>query len=369
MLYLDYAASTPLCAESMEEIQSAMQRYYGNPSAVHYFGRASSVYIEQARMTVADCLHCQPTHIVFTSSATEAVNLAIRNICLHHKPQSLITSALEHYSVLKSAQQTADQLGLAFHLVAHDASGAIDLQHLDTLLSRHAHALVCLAHANNEIGNLLPVHETGELCHKHKALFFCDTVQTMGKYDLDLTSMPVDFAVGSAHKFYGPKGTGILYAKNHFAPLLVGCSLERNRRAGTENLYGIGGTAAALKVCMNRLSSDMRNVQNVKQYGIDQLVEHFPDVVFVGTCEYGGLYNLMNFYLPDVDMDMLRIRLDVAGIAVSGGSACSSGSEEISHVIQALDIHTKTVRVSLGRETKESEMDFLIHTLVSLTQE
>lgn len=368
MLYLDYAASTPLCAESIEEMQSAMQQYYGNPSATHHFGRAASVYIEQARMAIADCLHCRSAHIIFTSSATEAMNLAIRNICLKYKPQSIITSALEHYSVLKSVQQTAEELGLTLHFVAHDAFGLINLHNLDTLLSQQEQALVCLTHANNEIGNLLPVNEVGKLCRKYDSLFFCDMVQTMGKYDLHLPSLPVDFAVGSAHKFYGPKGVGILYAKNNLPPLLVGGAQERNLRAGTENLYGIGGTATALKVCMNRLSVDMPHIQQVKQYGIDKLIRHFPDIVFTGNCQHGGLYNLINFYLPDTDMDMLRIRLDVAGIAVSGGSACSSGSEQISHVIQALNIHTKTIRVSLGRDTQKANIDFLIRTLISLTQ-
>ncbi|MDR1181982.1 MAG: cysteine desulfurase [Bacteroidales bacterium] len=365
-VYLDYVASTPLCQECIDAMYYAMTSLYGNPSSTHHFGRKSNVIIEQSRRMIADLLYCSPKNLAFTSGATEAIHLGIKSICMAYKPTAIITSKLEHIATLKAVEESAMLFSIPLVYTQHNEKGDIDLSDLDKNLQQYPSSLLCLMHANNEIGNLLPVQEVGEMCKKYHTLFFCDMVQTIGKYDIALSEMPVDFAVASAHKFYGPKATGLFYYTHKIESLLSGGSQERNMRAGTENIYGIYGTAKALQKNMDNLKEIQTSVSNIKSYCIEQLMRISNDIVFVGGCEEGGLYNLLNFYIRDKNTDTIRMQLDIAGIAVSSSSACSSGSEQQSHVLSALGIKSKSLRVSFGIQTTKEDIDYLIQTLSTL---
>jgi cysteine desulfurase len=363
-VYLDYAASTPLCKESREAMENVMQTVYANPSAVHALGRAANVCIEQARSTVADCLHCGRENIIFTSGATEAINLTINNICADYSIKTLISSPLEHSAVIHTLQHISKTKNIPLLNVEHDKYGNIDNEHLTNLLAENSASLVVLMHGNNETGQLTDIEAIGQMCRQYNALFFCDMVQTIGKYELNLPQMNVDFAVGTAHKFYGPKGTGILYLSKKVSPLLLGGAQERNIRAGTENIYGIVGTAAALNAQMSNVNSQLQHIQHIKKYCIEKLLQNLPQIIFVGNCQNGGMEHIINFYLPDTEMDILSMQLDMAGIALSSGSACSSGTERISHVINALNINSKTLRLSFGKQTSTDDIDFFIQNLI-----
>ncbi|MDR1879263.1 MAG: cysteine desulfurase [Bacteroidales bacterium] len=360
-LYLDYVASTPLCRESRDAMLYVMDYVYANPSATHLFGRRSNVLIEQERRNIAALLHCSAHNLVFTSGATETINAGIRSICRTYKPQVILTSKLEHPATLRTVENLSSSVPIIY--IRHTDKGDIDLSDLDAQLRSYPSSLLCLMHANNEIGTVLPLQEVGLLCKKHRSLFFCDMVQSIGKYDLNLGELPVDFAVGSAHKFYGPKASGLLYFSRKTAPLLYGGSQERNMRAGTENVYGICGMGKALTCNMDNLQRIQSHIGGIKSCCVDQLMMNFDRICFVGNCRNEGLYNLLNFYFPDTDMDIVRMELDIAGIAVSTASSCSSGSDRQSHVLSALGIESKSLRVSFGTDTSTDDIDYFIRTL------
>ncbi|MDR0605946.1 MAG: cysteine desulfurase [Bacteroidales bacterium] len=362
-VYLDYVASTPLCREAIDAMFYAMTSLYGNPSSTHHFGRKSNVIMEQSRKTVADLLDCSAKNLVFTSGATETINLGIKSICKTYKTNAIISSPLEHPATLKAIEEAVKLFNIPLVYVRHNEKGNIDLSNLDEILHSYSSALLCLMHANNEIGNLLPVQEVGTLCRKYNTLFFCDMVQTVGKYSLALSQIPVDFAVVSAHKFYGPKASGLLYYTHKIDALLSGGYQERNMRAGTENIYGIYGMEKALQKSIENLDKMQTFISGIKSYCIERLTKTFSNIIFVGDCKDGGLYNLINFYFPDTDIDIVRMRLDIAGIAVSSASACSSGSEQKSHVLNALGIKSKSLRVSFGVDTTKEDIDYFILTL------
>ncbi|MDR2410780.1 MAG: cysteine desulfurase [Bacteroidales bacterium] len=362
-VYLDYAASTPLCKECIDAMYYAITSLYGNPSSTHHFGRKSNVMLEQSRRIIADLLDCSTQNIVFTSGATETINLGIKSICKTYKPSAIISSPLEHTATLKAIEEAVKLFAIPLLHVQHNDKGAINLSHLEEILQHHPSSLLCLMHANNEIGNLLPVTKVGGLCRKYNTLFFCDMVQTVGKYDIALSQIPVDFAVVSAHKFYGPKANGLLYYTHKIDALLSGGYQERNMRAGTENIYGICGMEKALQKNIENLAEMQTFISGIKSYCIEQLTKIFSNIIFVGDCKTGGLYNLLNFYFPDTDMDIVRMQLDIAGIAVSSASACSSGSEQQSHVLSALGIKSTSLRVSFGVNTTIEDIDYFIQTL------
>jgi cysteine desulfurase len=270
---------------------------------------------------------------------------------------------LEHAATRKAIEEAAKLFSIPVIFVSHNEKGEMDLLDLEKILRRNPVSLLCLMHANNEIGNLLPVKEVGKLCRQYDALFFCDMVQTVGKYNIALSGLSVDFAVVSAHKFYGPKATGLLYCTRKIDSLLLGGSQERNMRAGTENIYGIYGMEKALQRNMDNLEDIQNFVSALKSYCVERLTEISDRIVFVGNCREGGLYNLLNFYFRDSDMDAVRMKLDIAGIAVSSSSACSSGSEQRSHVLSALGIESKSLRVSFGTHTTTEDIDYFIQTL------
>jgi cysteine desulfurase len=247
-IYLDNAATTPVDPAVWAEMQPLFEQFTANPSSIHAHGRQAKVVVEKARKAVAALLNTSPAEIFFTSGGTEADNTVIQSAVLYGGVKTIITSPLEHHAVLHTAEAWG-KLGVAeVKLVQINSQGDIDLAHLEELLAGSSKALVSLMQGNNEIGNLLDLHAVGTLCQKYGALFHSDTVQTMGHFSHDLQALPVDFIVGAAHKFHGPKGIGFLYARAGvgFHPLMHGGAQERNQRGGTENVYGMVGLAKAL---------------------------------------------------------------------------------------------------------------------------
>ncbi len=359
----------------MEAMLPYLQEHYGNPSSTHAHGRATRSAIEQARKQVADILGASPGEICFTSGGTEADNAAIRGSIEALDLKHAITSPLEHHAVLHPLQALADQGKIEVHYVKVDEQGTIDTDDLDALLRTYPRALVSLMHGNNEIGNLTDLDQIGRLCESYDAIFHSDTVQTMAHYPLRLSDIKVHSVAGSAHKFHGPKGVGLLYISRHHRlhPLLWGGSQERNRRGGTENLYGIVGLAKALQLASDQMEEHQQYVRSLKQRMIDQLRWRVPGVSFNGmsasTDECDSLYTVLSVSLPPNDAGgMLLFNLDLHNISASGGSACASGAAQGSHVLRALqtDGQRDTVRFSFSRLNTPEEIDYAVSKVAEL---
>lgn len=367
-IYLDNAATTPMHPEVIKEITQMMQEEYGNPSSTHSHGRVVRTRIEEARKKIASYLNCTPGEIFFTSGGTEADNMAIRKSVSDCGVKNIISSVIEHHAVTHTIEELVHEGLVVSHHVDLLPNGHINLNHLEDLLKQHPNALVSLMHANNEIGNLLDIDKVGELCEKYSALFHCDTVQTMGHLPIDLNKTNITFLACGAHKFNGPKGVGFIYInhKTKITPYLTGGSQERNMRGGTENVYGIVGMAKALSLAYDHLAHEKNQIQGIKSYMIEQLVEHIPGVKFNGDAFESSLYTVLNVSFPPSPFsEMLLFKLDISGISASGGSACSSGSSVGSHVLAALksDPTRANVRFSFGRQNTKEEIDYVIGKL------
>lgn len=381
-VYLDNAATTRLDPEVLDAMLPLMTEQFGNPSSIHSHGRIVRSAIEKARKTVASLLNTSPAEIFFTSGGTEADNTAIRGSIETYGITHAITSPLEHHAVLHTLEHLAKAGTIKLSLVKVDEKGHIDLNHLEELLKANPRSLVSLMHGNNEIGNLLNLETVGDMCRQYGAVFHSDTVQTMGHYRHDLQKLPVDFIVGAAHKFHGPKGVGFLYVNAHskaergaIHPFIHGGSQERNMRGGTENVYGIVGLAKALEIAYREMDAHRQHILALKQRMMEQLREKLDDVRFNGDSGNleGSLYTVLNVSLPPSDInDMLLFNLDIAKISASGGSACSSGSNVGSHVLAALpgiDPNRGYVRFSFGKYNTPDEIDYTVDTLVGLYQQ
>ena len=375
VVYFDNAATTPLDPEVLEAMLPFLGQHYGNPSSLHGPGRQVRAAIENARKTVAHLLGAAPAEIAFTSGGTEADNAAIfgsvRALGLRHA----VTSRLEHHAVLHPLQALAQAGDLELSYVRHDAQGRLDLAHLDELLAAHPRGLVSLMHGNNEIGNLNDIGAIGAICARHAAVFHTDTVQTMGHYRHDVRALQNHFLVGSAHKFHGPKGVGFLYTRpgTPAAPLIHGGAQERNVRAGTENVYGIVGLAKALEIAYRDMAAHRAHVQQLKDRFIAKLRAEVAGVRFNGCSADAdhSLYTVLSVSLPPSAIsEMLLFNLDISKIAASGGSACTSGAQAGSHVLEALggDPDRATVRFSLSKMNTADEVDYAVAQLAKLYQ-
>jgi len=370
MVYFDNAASAPLFPEVISEMHDIMLRYHGNPSAIHSYGREARVIIEEARKTIAQLLQASPAEIVFTSGGTEANNWGIASCVKIYGVKHIITTQAEHPAVLKPISNICQSKEIQLSYLPLDNCGHFDLNYLDDLLQKSPKALVCLMHANNEVGTLLPLKNIAEICQKNKAYFFSDMVQTIGKYPFSFSNVKVGFASASAHKFHGPKGIGFLYINND-NPLdanILGGGQERERRAGTENIYGIVGMAKALVVAHQNMLQSITHITELKEY-LKKALSSFDGVSFNGNCDKGGLYTILNVAFPNtVKTAMLVNNLDIAGIAVSGGSACASGSIKPSHVLKAINADTNkiSIRFSFSCFNTKKEIDTLVETLNAL---
>jgi cysteine desulfurase len=371
--YLDNAATTRLDPEVLEVMLPLMTEQFGNPSSIHSYGRAVRSAIERARKSIAAILNVAPAEIFFTSGGTEADNTAIRSSIETLSLKHAITSRIEHHAVLHTLEylQKTGQIKLSF--VNLNDKGEVDLAHLETLLALNTRSLVSLMHGNNEIGNLLDLEMAGDICEKYNAVFHSDTVQTMGHYRHDLQQLKANFIVGAAHKFNGPKGIGFLYVRPgiKIAPFVHGGAQERNMRGGTENIYGIVGLAKALEIAYRDMDEHRSHIEGLKTRMIERLKSSIEGITFNGNSDQldKSLYTVLSVSLPPSDIsDMLLFNMDIAGIAVSGGSACSSGTEIGSHVLTELKIdeNRANVRFSFGKYNTEEEIDYAVHTLSKL---
>lgn len=365
-VYLDNAATTPIAPEVVDAMIPVLRDGFGNPSSTHFYGRQAKALIETSRRTVAKYLNCQPSEIIFTSGGTEADNMALHSCVFNLGVTHIITSTLEHHAVGHTAEALAETGKVRVSCVKVDKKGHVDLHHLEELLSNGEKALVSLMHANNEIATLLPLIRVSQLCRKHNAYFHSDTVQTMGHYAFDLKELDIDFITCAAHKFHGPKGIGFLYVnKNTKAEALIhGGAQERGLRGGTENVYGIVGLAKAMDLAYEDVLGHQQHVQELKTYMISQLKEAFSDIAFHGeTDPERSLYTVLNVCFPKTDKaGMLLFTLDLKGVAVSGGSACSSGATKGSHVLEGInaDMTRPNVRFSFSRYTTKEEIDYAL---------
>jgi len=375
-IYLDNAATTPLDKAVIAEMVKVMEDYYGNPSSIHAQGREVRTLIEKARKSVAGLLNAVPAEIFFTSGGTEADNTAIVCGVSTFNLKHVITSKIEHHAV----EHTLDNLlkkGIIDQVsyVDIDEKGNIDYAHLETLLQQNPRSMVSLMHANNELGTLTDIERVGNLCEQYDAIYHCDTVQTMGHYVHDVRKLKVHFLACAAHKLHGPKGVGFLYVNHNIkiTPLIFGGAQERNMRGGTENVYGIVGLAKAFEIAHEHMDDHRMHIQNLKSYLINRLQAEIPGVLFNGEIDpEKSLYTVLNVSFPEMDMgDMLLFNLDINGISASGGSACSSGSNIGSHVLNEINANVTrpSVRFSFSKHNTREELDYVVDKVKHIVEQ
>ena len=372
-VYLDNAATTPMAPEIIELMSEMMKTNFGNPSSAHEFGRKSKIIIETARKTIATLLNTPPKTIFFTSGGTEADNMAIKRGIYDHNITHAITSKLSHHAVLYPLEDLAAEGKIKLSYIDIDENGVISLIHLQKLLKENPRTFVSIMHANNEIGTIQDIKTIGDICKQYNAIFHSDTVQTIAHYPFDMQALNVDFLVASAHKFHGPKGVGFMYISEdiQIKPLLRGGGQERNMRAGTENIHGIAALAKAMEMAYEHLEEEVKYIKGLKSYMIEKFKTEIPEVQFYGKCTDmdNSLYTVLSVSFPVTKIaEMLLFNLDILGIACSGGSACSSGSNTGSHVLSAIlpDSKRPGVRFSFSKYNTKEEIDYTVEKLKEL---
>ena len=370
-IYLDNAATTPLDDEVIKEMFAAMKSF-GNPSSTHSFGQEAKILIENVRRKVAEYLHVTPAEIIFTSGGTESNNMIIKSAIRNLGVERIITSPIEHKCVAETVLEMKNRKDVEVVYLRPDKKGDISLQDLkDSLQKSDKKTLVSLMHANNEIGNLLDIKKVAEICKECGALFHSDTVQTVAHMDLDFTEIDLDFASCSAHKFHGPKGSGFAFVRRSSGvkSLITGGPQERSLRAGTENVAGIVGLGKALDLAMENLDNYSTKIKEIKEYAVEQLTAAIPGIRFNGHSaeQENSLYTVLSALLPFSD-PLIGMKLDMKGIAISQGSACSSGASSPSMVMMMIldDDQLKNstpLRISFSHLTTKQEIDALVKAL------
>ncbi|MFC2109418.1 cysteine desulfurase family protein [Bacteroidota bacterium] len=370
-IYLDNAATTPMFDEVIDEISNSMKTIYGNPSSTHQFGRTAKAAIENSRKNIAGMLNVSASEIIFTSGGSEADNLILNNAVVNLGVTQIITSTLEHHAVLNTVKELSLNYQVKVSYVNVDSHGIIDLVHLRTLLANDNYqSLVSLMFVNNEIGNILNVKKVATICKEYHAFFHSDAVQAIGHLPIDLRDLSVDFVAASAHKFHGPKGVGFAYFRKGIGvkPLFFGGEQEKGARAGTEAVHLILGMEKALSMSLDTLQKDFLYIKKLKQNFIFLLKETFKNVKFNGGSENleTSTVTILNVQFSK-EFPFLLFHLDMNGIAVSGGSACQSGSNKGSHVLNAILPEAETVntsiRFSFSKFTKEEDLQYVINVL------
>lgn len=371
-IYFDNAATTSLDPQVLEAMMPYLTDKFGNPSSIYSYGRESRLAIESARKSVAKILNAHPAEIFFTSGGTESSNTAISAAVRDLGCQHIITSPLEHHATLHTVEHLHKRGEAALSFVNLLPNGHIDLEDLEHQLAASTEkTLVTLMHANNEIGNMLDIHAVGELCKLYGAIFHSDTVQTVGHFPFDLRNTPVHFITGAGHKFHGPKGVGLLYINENVKinPYIHGGSQERNMRAGTESVYGIVGFAKALELATAGYEADSGYIKGLKVYMMEQLKKQMKGISFNGDPLGRSLYTVLSVSFPKTEKsEMLLFNLDINHICASGGSACTSGAEQGSHVIRAINNNPNqvTVRFSFCKHNTREEVDTVVARLKEL---
>jgi cysteine desulfurase len=368
-IYFDNAATTSLDPQVLEAMMPYLTEKFGNPSSIYSYGRETRLAVETARKTVAKILNAHPAEIFFTSGGTESSNTAITAAVRDLGCKVIISSPIEHHATLHTVEELNKRGEAKLIYVKLLSNGQIDLNDLENLLSGSKEkVLVSLMHANNEIGNILDLHAVGNLCTRFGAIFHSDTVQTVGHFPIDLRNTPVHFITGAGHKFHGPKGVGILYINENvkIRPYIHGGGQERNMRAGTENLYGIVGFAKALEIATAEFEKDIAYIQSIKEYLRGKLIREIPNASFNGDHTGKTLYTVLSVSFPKTEKsEMLLFNLDMSNICASGGSACTSGADQGSHVIRAINNNPNqvTVRFSFSKHNTKEEVDQLVEVL------
>lgn len=367
-IYLDNAATTPIRQEVIDEMVKVMQSEFGNPSSTHSIGRSAKAIIETARKTIAKYLHCNAQEIIFTSTATEATNWILRSAVKDFGVKRIITSKVEHHATLYTVQALQEEFGIVVDFVNVSHDGTLDYAQFSTLLSNDTKTIVSLMHVNNETGVVNDIEKIGAMCQQNQAMFHCDTVQSIGKTELNLQELQVDFLVASAHKFHGPKGIGFAFVRKNLVlqPMLFGGEQEKGWRAGTESVHQIAGMAKALELSCEHLDEERIQISELKEYCFQKLQSSFLDVTINGSNTF---YNILNVLLPfsPEKTAMILFNLDIKGISVSRGSACQSGSVKPSHVLAEMlheeELKKPSLRISFSHYNTKEEIDYLVSAL------
>ena len=355
-------------------MQEALAQHYGNPSSTHSFGRSAKTAVEQARKTIAKTLNAQPSEIIFTSGGTEADNMILRCAVRDLEVKTIITSKIEHHAVLHTVEELEKEYGINLWFVDLDEFGNPNLGHLETLLKKDdSKKLVSLMHVNNEIGNITDIAAVGELCKANNALFHSDTVQSIGHYPWDVQGVHVDFLAAAAHKFHGPKGIGFAYIRKNLGlkPLILGGSQERGFRAGTESFHNIVGLEEAFIKSYEHLEEETKTIRELKRYFVERVLAEVPGAECNGLSGdmEKSTYTLANIRLPFDKQKglMLLFHLDMKGIACSKGSACQSGSNQGSHVLNEIlsgeELDKPSLRFSFSMYNTKEELDYTVEVL------
>ena len=368
-IYLDNAATTSLDPVVLEAMMPYFTEKFGNPSSIYSYGRESRLAIENARKLVAKILNAHPAEIFFTSGGTESSNTAISAAIHDLGCRHIITSPIEHHATSHTVEHMLHSGEAVVSEVKLLPNGHVDMEDLERLLASSTEkCLVTLMHANNEIGNMLDLHAVGNLCKMYGAIFHSDTVQTVGHFPFNLRNTPVHFITGAGHKFHGPKGVGMLYINENvkIKPYIHGGSQERNMRAGTENLYGIVGFAKALELATAHYEEHSSYINGLKLYMMEKVKNVVRGVTFNGDPLGRSLYTVLSVSFPKTEKsEMILFNLDMNNICASGGSACTSGADQGSHVIRAINNNPNqvTVRFSFSKYNTKEEIDFVVEKL------
>lgn len=372
-VYFDNAATTPIDKKVLDKMLPFMEEGYGNPSSIHKRGREIKSAIEKSRAMVAEILCCEPGEIFFTSGGTEADNMFLINTVYEKNIDSVITSKIEHHAVLHCCDFLNKSYNTNIKYVKTDEKGKVDMEDLESLLKKNSNSVVSLMHGNNEIGNINNLKQLSKVCEQHRVILHSDTVQTVGHYPINLNEIEIHGIVGSAHKFHGPKGIGFLYLNNKhkISPFIHGGAQERNMRGGTENVYGIVGLSEALSLASEEMENHKSKILSVKKHMISALKNKIKGVRFNGLSESSdeSLYTVLNVSIPEIeDQQMFLFNLDINNIAASAGSACTSGSDSGSHVLNEIKTEKNhvNVRFSFSKYNTIEEVDYVIEKIIEI---
>lgn len=373
MIYLDYNATTPLDKRILDKMLPYLRDSYGNPSSIYRFAQESKRAIEDARLKVANLLSTDPLEVIFTSGGTESNNAVIKGVAFYHqnKGKHIITSKIEHHAVLNTCE-FLEKLGFEITYLGVDEYGLVDLEQLKKAIKKET-VLVSIMYANNEVGTIQSIKEIADICRSRGVYFHTDAVQAVGKIKIDVNELGIDFLSLSAHKFYGPKGVGALYARKgvKFYPLLHGGCHERNMRSGTENVAGIVGLGEAASLALDEMQDEEKKIRLLRDRLEEGIKEKIPEVKVNGHPQ-NRLYNTLNVCIKHIEGESILINLDFEGICASSGSACTSGSLEPSHVLLAMglphEIAHGSLRFSLGKYTTGQDIENVLGVLPPIAE-
>jgi len=367
-IYLDNAATTPLDSRVFEAMKPLFTEHFGNPSSIHQHGRMVKNLIEESRKIIANVINCSIGEVFFMSSATEANNMALTCSVTDLGIERIISSPTEHHCVLHTLERIKEKFGTEILFLDVDEKGYPDINQLsEALKTSEKKTLVSIMHANNELGTICDIGSISRIAKEYGAIFHCDTVQSMGKYPIDVQQNEINFLSGSGHKFFGPKGSAFIYINNEtkIGPIMHGGAQERNMRAGTENTYGIVGLGKALELAVHEMEERKLKINGLRKKTIEGLQIIREDFHFNSDIDKGHYYILNVGFPKTPKTEMINFNLDIAGISASAGSACSSGVESQSHVLQAIkaDPGRKAVRFSFSHLNTEDEIDYLLEKI------